>query len=118
MKVHLGLFFLIPILTSLKNQVKKLKKIMLIIQRVIFKFIPEGAAQRKMGNNEKLDKLILFTKNFSFDKNSNDLSHARDKIISLLSKHIENIEDLCETNSLHQKISMNSFIFQRGILII
>jgi len=35
----IGLFFLIPILTSLKNQVKKLKKIMLIIQRVIFKFI-------------------------------------------------------------------------------
>ena len=75
---------------------------------------PEGAAQRKMGNNEKLDKLILFTKNFSFDKNSNDLSHTRDKIISLLSKHIENIEDLCETKFLTPKDLNEQFYFPKG----
>lgn len=75
---------------------------------------PEGAAQRKMGNNEKLDKLILFTKNFSFDKNSNDLSHARDKIISLLSKHIDNIEDLCETKFLTPKDLNEQFYFPKG----
>ena len=75
---------------------------------------PEGAAQRKMGNNEKLDKLILFTKNFSFDKNSDDLSHTRDKIISLLSKHIENIEDLCETKFLTPKDLNEQFYFPKG----
>ena len=49
-----------------------------------------------------------------FDKNSNDLSHTRDKIISLLSKHIENIEDLCETKFLTPKDLNEQFYFPKG----
>ena len=75
---------------------------------------PEGAAQRKMGNVEKLDKLILFTKNFSFSKNASLLYKAENKIISLLSKHIENIYDLVETIFLSPKDLNEKFYFPQG----
>ncbi len=75
---------------------------------------PEGAAQRKMGNVEKLDKLILFTKNFSFSKNASRLYKAENKIISLLSKHIENIDDLVETIFLSPKDLNEKFYFPQG----
>ena len=75
---------------------------------------PEGAAQRKMGNVEKLDKLILFTKNFSFSKNASLLYKAENKIISLLSKHIENIDDLVETIFLSPKDLNEKFYFPQG----
>ena len=75
---------------------------------------PEGAAQRKMGNFEKLDKLILFTKNFSFSKNASSLSKAKDEIISLLSNHIENIDDLVETIFLTPKDLNEKFYFPQG----
>ena len=75
---------------------------------------PEGAAQRKMGNVEKLDKLILFAKNFSFSKNASLLYKAENKIISLLSKHIENIDDLVETIFLSPKDLNEKFYFPQG----
>tara|TARA_B100000575_G_scaffold18986_1_gene13123 strand:- start:280 stop:1788 length:1509 start_codon:yes stop_codon:yes gene_type:complete len=75
---------------------------------------PEGAAQRKMGNTEKLDKLILFTKNFSFDKNGSSLSHSKDEVISLLSNYIENIDDLTETVFLTPKDLSDNFYFPKG----
>ena len=75
---------------------------------------PEGAAQRKMGNFEKLDKLILFTKNFSFSKNASSLSKAKDEVISLLSNHIENIDDLVETIFLTPKDLNEKFYFPQG----
>ena len=75
---------------------------------------PEGAAQRKMGNFEKLDKLILFTKNFSFSKNASSLSKAKDEIISLLSNYIENIDDLVETIFLSPKDLNEKFYFPQG----
>ena len=75
---------------------------------------PEGAAQRQMGNKEKLDKLILFTKNFSFDKNASSLSNAKDEIISLLSNYIENIDDIIETIFLTPKELKDKFYFPKG----
>ena len=75
---------------------------------------PEGAAQRKMGNKENLDKLILFTKNFSYQKNSSSLSNVKDEIISLLSNHIENIDDLVNTVFLTPKDLNEKFYFPKG----
>ena len=74
----------------------------------------EGAAQRKMGNNEKFDKLILFTKNFSFNKKSINLETEKAEIISLLSNHIENIDDLVETKFLSPMDLNEIFYFPKG----
>ena len=38
----------------------------------------EGAAQRHLGNFEKYDKLILFTKNVSFDKTGEELNNVHE----------------------------------------
>tara|TARA_B100001093_G_scaffold25480_1_gene22476 strand:+ start:19 stop:1527 length:1509 start_codon:yes stop_codon:yes gene_type:complete len=75
---------------------------------------PEGAAQRKMGNNENLDKLILFSKNFSFNKKSKDLLNNKNEIISLLSNYIENIDDLVETKFLTPMDLNEQFYFPEG----
>ena len=67
-----------------------------------------------MGNNENLDKLILFSKNFSFNKKSKDLLNNKNEIISLLSNYIENIDDLVETKFLTPMDLNEQFYFPKG----
>ena len=75
---------------------------------------PEGSAQRKMGNDEGIEKLILFSKNFSFNKESKDLIECKEDILNLLSKYIVNIDDLIETKFLTPLDLKKSFYFPKG----
>tara|TARA_A100001234_G_scaffold58952_1_gene50707 strand:- start:938 stop:2446 length:1509 start_codon:yes stop_codon:yes gene_type:complete len=75
---------------------------------------PEGAAQRKMGNDEGVEKLILFSKNFSFNKKSKDLVDCKQDILNLLSKYIVNFDDLIETKFLTPADLKETFYFPKG----
>ena len=75
---------------------------------------PEGAAQRKMGNDEGIEKLILFSKNFSFNKESKDLVDCQRDILNLLSRYIANIDDLIETKFLTPADLKKTFYFPKG----
>ena len=75
---------------------------------------PDGAAQRKLNNSENFDKIICFTKNFSFNKNSNDLIYAEQNIIEKISKLISNPEDLVGTKFLTPKDLNKTFFFPEG----
>jgi len=50
----------------------------------------EGGAQRKLSNIEPFDKLIFFTKNFSFKSSSDQLTVIENKIKNMVFKHIVN----------------------------
>lgn len=75
---------------------------------------PEGAAQRKLNNSENFDKIICFTKNFSFNKSSNDLHQSEQNIIQKVSKLIENPDDLVGTKFLSPKDLHEIFFFPKG----
>ena len=75
---------------------------------------PDGAAQRKLNNFENFDKIICFTKNFSFNKNSNDLVDAEQNIIEKISKLISNPEDLVGSKFLTPKDLNKTFFFPEG----
>jgi phytoene dehydrogenase-like protein len=75
---------------------------------------PDGAAQRKLNNSENFDKIICFTKSFSFNKNSNDLIYAEQNIIEKISKLISNPEDLVGTKFLTPKDLNKTFFFPEG----
>ena len=55
---------------------------------------PDGSAQRTMNNKENYDKLILFTKNLSYDKKADDLDKIKEEIINTVLPYIENPSDL------------------------
>ena len=67
-----------------------------------------------MGNDEGIEKLILFSKNFSFNKESKDLIECKEDILNLLSKYIVNIDDLIETKFLTPLDLKKSFYFPKG----
>ena len=75
---------------------------------------PDGAAQRKLNNSENFDKIICFTKNFSFNKQSYDLIDAELNIIEKISKLISNPEDLVGTKFLTPKDLNKTFFFPEG----
>ena len=75
---------------------------------------PDGAAQRKLNNSENFDKIICFTKNFSFNKNSVDLIYAEQNIIEKISKLISNPEDLVGTKFITPKDLNEVFFFPKG----
>jgi phytoene dehydrogenase-like protein len=75
---------------------------------------PDGAAQRKLNNSENFDKIICFTKNFSFNKQSKDLLSAEQNIIEKISKLINNPEDIVGTNFLTPKDLNKTFLFPKG----
>jgi phytoene dehydrogenase-like protein len=75
---------------------------------------PDGAAQRKLNNSENFDKIICFTKNFSFNKQSKDLLSAEQNIIEKISKLIYNPEDIVGTNFLTPKDLNKTFLFPKG----
>ena len=75
---------------------------------------PDGAAQRKLNNSENFDKIICFTKNFSFNKQSYDLTDAEQNIIEKISKLISNPEDLVGTKFLTPKDLNKTFFFPEG----
>ena len=75
---------------------------------------PDGAAQRKLNNSENFDKIICFTKNFSFNKQSKDLLYAEQNIIEKISKLISNPEDLVGTKFLTPKDLNKIFFFPEG----
>ena len=75
---------------------------------------PDGAAQRKLNNSENFDKIICFTKNFSFNKQSYDLIDAEQNIIEKISKLISNQEDLVGTKFLTPKDLNKTFFFPEG----
>ncbi|MDG2396119.1 MAG: FAD-dependent oxidoreductase [Flavobacteriaceae bacterium] len=74
----------------------------------------EGAAQRKLNNIEAFDKLILFTKNFSFNKKSEDLEVIKNKILDKVFCHIKNPEDCIYSNFLTPLDLKNKFHFPEG----
>ena len=74
----------------------------------------EGGAQRKMKNNEDLDKIILFTKNLSFDKSAEKIDDVKEKIISKVISHIKNPEDLVYSKFLTPKDLNETFYFPEG----
>ena len=75
---------------------------------------PDGAAQRKLNNSENFDKIICFTKNLSFNKQSYDLIDAEQNIIEKISKLISNPEDLVGTKFLTPKDLNKTFFFPEG----
>ena len=75
---------------------------------------PEGSAQRKMNNKEDFDKLIFFTKNFSYDKAASRLEDVKEKIISTVIPHIENPDDLVYSKFLTPKDLNETFLFPKG----
>ena len=75
---------------------------------------PEGSAQRKMNNKEDFDKLIFFTKNFSYNKEAKNLNDIKEKIISTVMPHIENPEDLVYSKFLTPKDLNETFLFPKG----
>tara|TARA_B100000035_G_scaffold169678_1_gene144750 strand:- start:749 stop:1696 length:948 start_codon:yes stop_codon:yes gene_type:complete len=75
---------------------------------------PEGSAQRKMNNKEDFDKLIFFTKNFSYDKTASGLEDVKEKIISTVIPHIENPDDLVYSKFLTPKDLNETFLFPKG----
>ena len=75
---------------------------------------PDGAAQRKLNNSENFDKIICFTKNFSFNKQSKDLLCTEQNIIEKISKLISNPEDLVGTKFLTPKDLNKTFFFPEG----
>ncbi len=75
---------------------------------------PEGSAQRKMNNKEDFDKLIFFTKNFSYNKEAKNLNDIKEKIISTVIPHIENPEDLVYSKFLTPKDLNKTFLFPKG----
>ena len=75
---------------------------------------PEGAAQRKMGNVEDFDKVILFTKNFSFENKGNNLNETKNIIISSFLNFIENPEDLIDSKFITPKDLNEIFLFPKG----
>ena len=67
-----------------------------------------------MGNDEGIEKLILFSKNFSFNKKSKDLVDCKQDILNLLSKYIVNFDDLIETKFLTPADLKETFYFPKG----
>ena len=74
----------------------------------------EGGAQRKMNNNEHLDKIILFTKNLSFDKSADKLNDVKEKIIARVVPHIKNPNDLVFSKFITPKDLNETFYFPEG----
>ena len=75
---------------------------------------PDGSAQRTMNNNENYDKLILFTKNLSYDKKADDLGKIRDEIVDTVLPYIENANDLVYSKFLTPKDLNETFSFPKG----
>ena len=67
-----------------------------------------------MQNNEDLDKIILFTKNLSFDKSAEKIEDVKEKIISRVIPHIKNPEDLVYSKFLTPKDLNETFYFPEG----
>ena len=74
----------------------------------------EGAAQRHLGNFEKYDKLILFTKNVSFDKTGEELNDVHEKIKQKVFQYISNPSDCVKSVFLTPKDMKNEFYFPGG----
>ena len=74
----------------------------------------EGAAQRYLGNSEKYDKLILFTKNVSFDKTGEELKNIHEKIKQKVFQYISNPSDCVKSIFLTPKDMKNEFYFPGG----
>ncbi len=75
---------------------------------------PDGSAQRTMNNKESYDKLILFTKNLSYDKKADDLDRIKDEIINTVLPYIENANDLVYSKFLTPKDLNKTFFFPKG----
>ena len=75
---------------------------------------PDGSAQRTMNNKESYDKLILFTKNLSYDKKADDLDKVKDEIINTVLPYIENADDLVDSKFLTPKDLNKTFFFPKG----
>ena len=75
---------------------------------------PDGSAQRTMNNKETFDKLILFTKNLSYDKKADDLDKVKDEIIKTVLPYIENADDLVCSKLLTPKDLNETFFFPKG----
>ena len=67
-----------------------------------------------MGNVEEFDKVILFTKNFSFEKKAEDLNKAKNSIITSFLKFIKNPEDLVDSKFITPKDLNEIFLFPKG----
>ena len=75
---------------------------------------PDGSAQRTMNNNDNYDKLILFTKNLSYDKKADDLDKIKDEIVDTVLPYIENADDLVYSKFLTPKDLNETFFFPKG----
>ena len=75
---------------------------------------PDGSAQRSMNNKESFDKLILFTKNLSYNKKADDLNKVKEEIVSTVLPYIENPEDLAFSKFLTPKDLNETFYFPMG----
>jgi phytoene dehydrogenase-like protein len=75
---------------------------------------PDGSAQRTMNNKENYDKLILFTKNLSYDKKADDLDKVKNEIIKTVLPYIENADDLVYSKFLTPKDLNETFFFPKG----
>ncbi len=67
-----------------------------------------------MGYIEEFDKVILFTKNFSFENKGEDLNEIKNNIISRFLKFIENPEDLIDSKFMTPKDLNEIFLFPKG----
>lgn len=74
----------------------------------------EGAAQRHLGNHEKYDKLIFFTKNISYEKRGSDLDEVHEKIKQKVFQYIINPSDCVHSVFLTPKDMKNEFYFPGG----
>lgn len=75
---------------------------------------PDGSAQRTMNNKENYDKLILFSKNLSYDKKADDLDKVKNEIIKTVLPYIENADDLVYSKFLTPKDLNETFFFPKG----
>ena len=75
---------------------------------------PDGSAQRTMNNKESLDKIILFTKNLSYNKKAVDIDEVKEEIVSTVLPYIENPEDLAYSKFLTPKDLNETFYFPMG----
>mgnify|MGYP005717888911 FL=1 len=71
-------------------------------------------SQNLKNNNENYDKLILFTKNLSYDKKADDLGKIRDEIVDTVLPYIENANDLVYSKFLTPKDLNETFSFPKG----
>lgn len=74
----------------------------------------EGAAMRHLGSNDQYDRLAIFLKNISFDKEGDKIPKIEGQIKNKVLEYIENPEDCIWSRLLTPKDLKNIFYFPQG----